>query len=233
MQRIIRRFSRRGVALVVAAGLLAGVTLATPAASHVGGTVGHLWNKHIKPRTDKRYFTRAKADARFVRQSQSRFIDLQPYGAQLGAGAAISSGFSSAGIRLPDGAGSSFAFGFTVPFDYSPGTDMTLHLIWRTPDTSCGFRFLENFASVSRPGRGNITSGGSVSDGIQIQGGNTLTAPSTANVTKKTLVTVKSPDPTMDLRRGDSYLFGLFRSSGAPEDTCTDDLIIRNAYIRY
>ena len=29
--------------------------MATPAMSHVGGTVGHLWNTHIKPRADARY----------------------------------------------------------------------------------------------------------------------------------------------------------------------------------
>jgi uncharacterized protein YfiM (DUF2279 family) len=29
--------------------------MATPAMSHVGGTVGHLWNDHIKPRADARY----------------------------------------------------------------------------------------------------------------------------------------------------------------------------------
>jgi hypothetical protein len=45
----------RAIALV-AAGLAIGVAMmATPAASHVGGTVGHLWNDHIKPRADARY----------------------------------------------------------------------------------------------------------------------------------------------------------------------------------
>jgi hypothetical protein len=31
------------------------VIVATPAGAHVGGTVGHLWNDHIKPKADKRY----------------------------------------------------------------------------------------------------------------------------------------------------------------------------------
>jgi hypothetical protein len=45
----------RAVALL-AAGLAIGVTMmATPAMSHVGGTVGHLWKDHIKPRADARY----------------------------------------------------------------------------------------------------------------------------------------------------------------------------------
>lgn len=51
--RGLRRW--RAVALL-AAGLAIGVTMmATPAMSHVGGTVGHLWNDHIKPRADARY----------------------------------------------------------------------------------------------------------------------------------------------------------------------------------
>jgi hypothetical protein len=31
------------------------MVVATPAVSHVGGTVSHLWNQHIKPRADARY----------------------------------------------------------------------------------------------------------------------------------------------------------------------------------
>jgi hypothetical protein len=51
--RGLRRW--RAVALLTA-GLAIGVTMmATPAASHVGGTVSHLWNQHIKPRADARY----------------------------------------------------------------------------------------------------------------------------------------------------------------------------------
>jgi hypothetical protein len=54
----------RAVALL-AAGLAIGVTMtATPAMSHVGGTVSHLWNTHIKP----------KADARYVKKSAIKTI---------------------------------------------------------------------------------------------------------------------------------------------------------------
>jgi hypothetical protein len=50
------RVSRRWrTAAVLALGVAIGAVLvATPAASHIG-TVTHLWNKHIKPRADKRY----------------------------------------------------------------------------------------------------------------------------------------------------------------------------------
>ena len=45
----------RTVAILVA-GIAIGTTLtATPVYSHVGGTVGHLWKKHIRPKADTRY----------------------------------------------------------------------------------------------------------------------------------------------------------------------------------
>ena len=51
--RGLRRW-RAGALLAtgVAIGLM---VVATPGVSHVGGTVSHLWNQHIKPRADARY----------------------------------------------------------------------------------------------------------------------------------------------------------------------------------
>lgn len=44
--------------LVILLSVLLGVILAPlPGFSHVGGTVGHLWNQHIKPKADARYST--------------------------------------------------------------------------------------------------------------------------------------------------------------------------------
>jgi hypothetical protein len=55
----------RAVALV-AIGVAVGTTMtATPVYSHVGGSVQHLW-KHLKPKTDARYYTKAQSDARFA-----------------------------------------------------------------------------------------------------------------------------------------------------------------------
>lgn len=45
----------RAVALL-AAGMVLGVAIVgTPAGAHVKGTASHLWRKHIRPKTDKRY----------------------------------------------------------------------------------------------------------------------------------------------------------------------------------
>jgi hypothetical protein len=72
----------RGVraAALVAAGMVLGVALASaPAGAHVGGTVQHLW-KHLKPKTDARYYTKAKADARFVNVNEELWAVVDPGG---------------------------------------------------------------------------------------------------------------------------------------------------------
>jgi hypothetical protein len=63
-----RRASRRWRTIaLLAIGVAIGATLtATPVYSHVGGTVTHLWSKHIRPKTDALYHTKAAADTRYV-----------------------------------------------------------------------------------------------------------------------------------------------------------------------
>jgi hypothetical protein len=59
-------------AAVLAIGLVLGSAItATPVSSHVGGTVTHLWRKHIRPLTDGRYFTKARSDARYYTKTTS------------------------------------------------------------------------------------------------------------------------------------------------------------------
>jgi len=57
MQKEGKRVSRRWrTAAVLALGIVIGtMLLATSAGAHVGGTVLHLWNQHIKPKADARY----------------------------------------------------------------------------------------------------------------------------------------------------------------------------------
>lgn len=55
--RKVRFHGGRGVALVLV-GLIVGTLFLTPAGAHVGGTVRHLWNKHLKSRADARYVQR-------------------------------------------------------------------------------------------------------------------------------------------------------------------------------
>jgi hypothetical protein len=56
----------RTIALLAIGLSLGSAITATPVASHVGGTVSHLWTKHIRPKTDARYYTKAQAEGRFV-----------------------------------------------------------------------------------------------------------------------------------------------------------------------
>jgi hypothetical protein len=52
---------------LLAAGIAIGVVMmGTPAGAHVGGSVSHLWNQHIKPKTDARYYTKSQANGRFL-----------------------------------------------------------------------------------------------------------------------------------------------------------------------
>ena len=59
------------IVALLAVGIAIGVAMtATPAASHVAGWV-HNWNRHIKPRTDARYFTKAQAEARYYNTTET------------------------------------------------------------------------------------------------------------------------------------------------------------------
>jgi hypothetical protein len=56
---------------ILASGIALGVAItATPVAAHVGGSVGHLWRAHIRPRTDHRYYTKTQANHRFYNDSE-------------------------------------------------------------------------------------------------------------------------------------------------------------------
>ncbi len=74
------------LALGLATGLLVGsaVMVVTPAGAHVSSWA-HNWKKHIKPKTDARYYTKSAARGRFVSQSAmqtgSYFITAQAGGA--------------------------------------------------------------------------------------------------------------------------------------------------------
>jgi hypothetical protein len=55
-ERTKRGTRLRRTIVVLALGIAIGTMIvATPAMSHVGGTVSHLWNDHIKPKADARY----------------------------------------------------------------------------------------------------------------------------------------------------------------------------------
>ena len=161
-----------------------------------------------------------------------KFINLNPYGALLD-GATISTGYGPfAGIHVPDSGSPDFAFGFTIPPDYTPGTPLTVRLTWHTSSTSCGIRLRPNFISVARAGRTHIV-GASVSTGLDPVGGETLDAPARSNQSSAKEYTITSPDADTDLEPGDSIIFGLYRWTSSSDDTCTSDLVIQGVQVTY
>jgi hypothetical protein len=62
-----RSLRRWRAAALLAVGIAIGVAVtATPVSGHVGTRVAHLWNAHIKPKTDARYYTKAQANGRYA-----------------------------------------------------------------------------------------------------------------------------------------------------------------------
>jgi hypothetical protein len=50
-----RRTRLVGRIALLCVGVLIGVLVLSPVAAHVSSTFGHLWNNHVKPKSDKRY----------------------------------------------------------------------------------------------------------------------------------------------------------------------------------
>jgi hypothetical protein len=62
-----RSLRRWRAATFLAAGVAVGVAMtATPVLGHIGSSVSHLWNAHLKAKTDARYYTKAQANARYL-----------------------------------------------------------------------------------------------------------------------------------------------------------------------
>ena len=59
---------RRDVALILVGAVIAAFFI-TPAGAHVGTTVDHLWKKHIKPLAAKAFYTKKKANDRFLKKT--------------------------------------------------------------------------------------------------------------------------------------------------------------------
>ncbi len=57
----------RWVALLIV-GVLIGSALITPVGAHVGGSVAHLWNQHIKPKATQLFYTKQQSNSRIPQQ---------------------------------------------------------------------------------------------------------------------------------------------------------------------
>ena len=160
-------------------------------------------------------------------------FSLNIFAAYLTTGAIFETGWGPyAGLSLPDNISPAFSHSFTIPPNYTPGTDMMVQIIWNTPSTSCGIELRPNYISVARAGRTHI-SGPSVTDGLTMIGGTTLSAPPTANQSSAKTMRISTPSPGTNLLAGDSVIFGLYRPAAAATDTCTGDLMIQGISVSY
>jgi hypothetical protein len=80
------KHSRRSLALAAAAGVLVGgvLTTVTPADASLGINWQAIWKHEIKPRADKRYYTKTRANARYAPYPhliRGSFMDLNGTGA--------------------------------------------------------------------------------------------------------------------------------------------------------
>jgi hypothetical protein len=78
MTSLLRR-SLQVICVALVGAVLISAFAVTPAGAHVGGTVNHLWTKHIRPlakqlfysksQSNDRYYTKSQANTRFVKKS--------------------------------------------------------------------------------------------------------------------------------------------------------------------
>jgi len=155
------------------------------------------------------------------------------FAAFLDGGATFSTGYGPfAGMGLPDSGVPNFSYAFTIPPDYTPGTDLVVRFLWHTSATNCSVLLAPNYISVARAGRTHIV-GPSTDSGLAMVGGNLLGAGATPNLSLAKDVTITTPVPGTDLMPGDTIIFGLYRSAANPSDTCASDLRIQGVRIAY
>jgi hypothetical protein len=62
-----KSFRNRGRAFsLILVGVVLGAALITPAGAHVGGTVGHLWSKHLLPLAKGAFYTKSQSDGKYL-----------------------------------------------------------------------------------------------------------------------------------------------------------------------
>lgn len=164
----------------------------------------------------------------------TNWINLNIYGLNVRSGATHETGFGQhSGISLPDSGTPSIDVSLTVPPNFKPGTELSARILWHIDDTNCGVVFRQNFLSVTRDGSAPLLGSGA-SSGLEVVGGTTLSAdPSNSNVSQEVVVKISSPDSGESLQPLDVVNFGMFRSSTAPSDTCSAEMMVSGVMVTY
>jgi len=167
-------------------------------------------------------------------QTVTRFLSINPLGTDISgsldsANAYYRLGFldgrSLTGIVMPDpDTGlSRFQFGFTIPDDYAPGTDMYLRVLWRSEAISCVVDLRHNTLTRVAPGQqavnGNLSKDGEI-----------MLAPNNHRISSVIRFRLAGLE-THNFAPGDAILGGLYRHTAL--DSCSDDLFIHGLSIEY
>lgn len=172
-----------------------------------------------------------------IDSAQLRFIQLPVTAARLNGGATFSDGLGPwGGILLPDTLDGSrppsFSCAFVLPPTYTPGTTLTVRLVWHASTDSGAVVLRPNYISVTRPGLTCIAGSGAT-DGLSAVDGEVLPVPSTATLCSEKLYEIASPDGVTPLQPGDAVVFGLYRGVSSPSDTCIGNLYVSGISVTF
>jgi hypothetical protein len=161
------------------------------------------------------------AAAGLINMSAAGVLAESPAAFSVGGGPNVS------GIYMPSSGFNRFHFGFTLPSDYTPGSNLALRIVWTNGNfgaTGCGFVLWNNGVVAYRPGTSSFAyfpSGLFSNDQDTI----TLDAGSTAQAVRAETMTV-SGGGASGLRPGDALQFSIARRADDTPDTCTGNLVI-------
>jgi hypothetical protein len=143
-----------------------------------------------------------------------------------GASYTVGSGGDLSGLYLPDDF-ARFRVGFTLPPDYTPGTDIVLELTWaKQPSLTepCYFQLRSNGVSAYRPGQPPMYSGDTFAEdvpGRSLDGSSAIVpAPATNDVQGLTVILSGQIKGKPRYQPGDQVSYSLFRDGGNVNDTC-------------
>lgn len=169
-----------------------------------------------------------------------RFISLAPEFATLLNGAVyeINGGGDLSGLVLPgDQIIPRFAFGFSLPPDYAPGTDLELQMMWgnsRFNAVTCGFRMQVNGVSRFRPDGPPyyLSTLATFPNGLSEI---TLLAPDTTEQVRATTLTISGKDFSDNdiFQPGDAISIMLARRADDTNDTCAGKMFVLGLDVTY
>ena len=178
---------------------------------------------------DARYYTEAESNAAVAAaiaadNGVEKWMSISPSSVHLtepADGAHQFSAGAASGLVLSDEVGAAFGFGLTLPPDYTPGTSLSVRLVFITfTGAACQFRFNPNTLTVSRVGVGvtNGTAGRMVGSVISSPGFELPFSVSTG---------VAIGD--LNAQPGDTVNISFFR----PTDTCATVAVLQGVRITY